>query len=131
MDQVSGSRPEALKTGTDDKPVGPTENGQEKLTPKWTPSLTPTAFSGCNGSSTIGNEQGKYQEEYSGDNYSDDKQLDNEDDRLATAGVGENDNGQGRIRTCEDLRQRVYSPSPLASRAPTLKKPSTETSLLL
>ena len=85
----------ALKTGTDDKPVEHAENGQEKLTPKLTPFSTPTAFSEKNQSATIGNEQGSSQEKYNTDNYSEDKHLDNEDDRLATVGVGENEMGRG------------------------------------
>ena len=91
----ANSRAVALKTGTDDMPVEHAEKGQEKLTPKLTPFLTPTAFSGYDGLATAGNEQGNCQEEDNTDNYSDDKHLDNEDDRLATVGVGENEMGRG------------------------------------
>ena len=89
----------ALKTGTDDRPVGATQNGQEKLTPKLTPFSTPTAFSKYDRSSTIGNEQGNSPEKDDIDNYSNDRHLGKENDRLATVGMGVNGKGGGRIRT--------------------------------
>ena len=89
----------ALKTGTDDRPVRVTENGQEKLTPKLTPFLTPTPFSEDDQSATIGNQQDNCQEKDNSDNYISDKHLGKEHDRLATVGVGENEKGGGRIRT--------------------------------
>ena len=78
----------ALKTGTDDTPIGATQNGQEKLTPHLTPKLTHTAFPAYDRSSAIGNERGTSSENDNSDNYSDGKHLDNKDDRLATVGVG-------------------------------------------
>ena len=55
------------------------------------------SFSEENQSATIGNERGTFEEEYSADNYSEDKHLDNDDDRLATVGVGENEMGRGGL----------------------------------
>ena len=49
------SQAATLKTGTDNKPIDAVQNGSEKLTPKLTPFLTPTAYSGCNRSATVGN----------------------------------------------------------------------------
>lgn len=51
------NRAVAQRTGTDDRPVGAAQNGSEKLTLKSTPFLTPTAFSECNRSSALGNEE--------------------------------------------------------------------------
>jgi hypothetical protein len=42
--------------------------GSGEWAPKWTPLLTPTAFSECNQSSAVGNEQKDYQENVDGSN---------------------------------------------------------------
>jgi len=47
-----GKQQKAMATGTDGKAD---ENSSEKLTRKWTPFLTPTAYYGCNQSATIDN----------------------------------------------------------------------------
>ena len=44
-----------VATGTDDKATEQFGDAQKKRTTKWTPFLTPTAFSGCNRRSMIGN----------------------------------------------------------------------------
>ena len=48
----------ALATGTDGRPLNAILNWSDQLTPKSTPKLTPTAFSGCNRSATVGTTQG-------------------------------------------------------------------------
>lgn len=65
----------ALKTGTDNKPVETAQNGSKELTPKWTPFLTPTAYSVCNQSATVGNEQDNFQENGKNDNCLNTSQL--------------------------------------------------------
>ncbi len=89
----------ALKTGTDDSPVEHAKNGQEKLTPKLTPFLTPTAFAGYNGLATTGNKQGNSNENDETGDHLNSRHLDNKNDRLATVGMGVNGEGGGRIRT--------------------------------
>ena len=64
-----------------------------------TPKLTPTAFSEKKQSATIGNGQDNCQEKNNSDKSVSNKHLDNENDRLATVGVGEIEKGGGRIRT--------------------------------
>ena len=58
----------AVATGTDDRQVHDVHNGSEKLTLKLTPKSTPTAFSGCNKSATVGNTQGALQKNGNMDN---------------------------------------------------------------
>ena len=92
----------ALKTGTDDwdyEPTGATQNSQEKLTRKLTPFSTDTAFSGCNGLATAGNEQGKSSEKDDTGNRLNRRHLGSKNDRLATVGTGKIGRGGGRIRT--------------------------------
>ncbi len=89
------NRAVALKTGTDNKPVETAQNGSKELTPKLTPFLTPTAFSGCNRSATVGNEQDNSQENNENDNCLNGEQLGTKKDRLALAVVGENEMGRG------------------------------------
>ena len=110
-------RAAALKTGTDDRPVRLTENGQEQLTPKLTPFLTPTAFSGCNRSATIGNEPDDLGENGTAAKRVNDRQLDSGNDRLATVGMGKNcqteamNNGGGNgIRTRDLLHAMKKCP---------------------
>ena len=93
------SRAVALKTGTDNRPLEPTENSPKTLTPKLTPFLTPTAYSECNQSATIDNQWGDLGESGSPSNSPDDRQLDNERNFLATVGTGKHVKGGGRIRT--------------------------------
>ena len=85
----------ALKTGTDDKPVGTAQNGSKELTPKRTPFLTPTAYSGCNQSATIGNEQDTFQKNSGNDNCLNCGQLGTEKDSLALAVMGKKQMGRG------------------------------------
>jgi hypothetical protein len=59
--------------------------------------LTPTAFSGCNQSATVGNEQDTFQENDENVNCLDGGKLDTENDRLATVGMGESEMGRGRF----------------------------------
>ena len=84
----------ALKTGTDNKPVNIAQNGPKELTPKLTPFLTPTAFSGCNQSATVGNEQDNLQENSESDNGLNSSQLDTKKDSLSSAVVGKNEMGR-------------------------------------
>ena len=83
----------ALGTGTDGKPVNVARYKSEELTPK----LTPTPFSGCNRSATIGSGQESLHGKEDADNCPDDKCLGNDADRLATLGVGENEMGRGGL----------------------------------
>ncbi len=89
------NRAVALKTGTDNKPVETAQNGQKKLTPKLTPFLTPTAYSGRNRSATVGNEQDNLKENSKNDNCLNSEQLGIKKDSLALAVVGENVMGRG------------------------------------
>ena len=52
----------AVATGTDNKPIGAVQHSAKELTLKLTPFLTPTAYSGCNQSATVGNEQDTFRE---------------------------------------------------------------------
>ncbi|MHC4397923.1 MAG: tyrosine-type recombinase/integrase [Planctomycetota bacterium] len=77
------SQAATLKTGTDNKPVDAVQNGSEKLTPKWTPFLTPKAFSGCNRSATVGNEQNNSPRNNENDNCLKGRELGIKKDSLA------------------------------------------------
>jgi len=44
----SKEKQKAVATGTDNKPIGAVQHSVKELTPKLTPFLTPTAYSGCN-----------------------------------------------------------------------------------
>jgi hypothetical protein len=78
----------AKATGTD---------GSGELTPKLTPFLTPTAFSGCEPSATVGNHQADFQEHNSSGNRLDSGDLDTKSDHLAAVGMGEKEMGRGGI----------------------------------
>jgi site-specific recombinase XerC len=93
--KLEKTREVALKTGTDGKPVEATQNGSKKLTPKWTPFLTPTAYSGCDRSAMIGTEQDNLQENPENSNCLNNGELDNENNQLATIGTGKNEMGRG------------------------------------
>ena len=80
-----------LKIGTDNKPVDAVQNTQKKLTPKWTTFLTPTAYSVCNLSATVGNEQGNFQENGKNDNCLNSEQLGIK--KQAAVGFEPTDNG--------------------------------------
>ncbi len=77
-----------IATGTDNNAVDATQKGCEKLTRKLTPFLTPTAFSGCNRSATVGNEQGNNKENSGNDNCLNAGQLGIKKDNLALAVTG-------------------------------------------
>jgi hypothetical protein len=85
----------ALRTGTDNKPVGVRQNSSEKLTQKLTPKSTPTAFSGCNRMETFGNEQSNSQKNANEDNCLISGELDKESNHLATVVTGEKEMGRG------------------------------------
>jgi len=76
---------QAKTTGTD---------GSGEWTPKRTPFLTPTAYSGCDRPSAVGNEQGNHQQNDRNSNCLNSEQLDAESHRLVTVGTGEK--GMGR-----------------------------------
>jgi len=59
--------------------------------------LTPTAYSGNNQSATVGNEQGKYQENSKGCNCLNNGELGTKKDSLALAVTGENEMGRGGL----------------------------------
>ena len=84
----------ALATGTDNRPVSAVQNGSEKLTPELTPKLTPTAFSGCDGSATIGTGEGTAEgtdrKITRGHNWTDRGKLDNKNDGLSTNDIDKN-----------------------------------------
>ncbi len=87
----------ALKNGTDNKPVETAQNNPKELTPKLTPFLTPAAYSGCNRSATVGNEQDNSQKNNVNDNCLDGEQLGIKKDSLALAVVGKNKMGRGGV----------------------------------
>ncbi len=89
------NRAVAQRTGTDDRPVESTQNRSEKLTPKLTPFLTPTAYSGCNQSSAVGNEQDNFKENSENDNCLNSGELGIKKDSLALAVTGESEMGRG------------------------------------
>jgi len=89
------NRAVALKTGTDNKPVETAQNGSKELTLKLTPFLTPTAYSVCNRSATVGNERDDFQENNENDNCLNSEQLGIKKDSLTLAVVGENQMGRG------------------------------------
>jgi integrase len=78
----------AKATGTD---------GSVEWTPNLTPFLTPTAYSGCNQSSAVGNEPGKIQENDSECNCLNNGKLDIEIDQLSTVGMGKKAMGRGGV----------------------------------
>ena len=88
------NRSVALRTGTDNKPVDTAQDSPKELTPKLTPFLTPTAYSGCDQSSAVGNEQDNSQENDRNGNCLNSEQLDKESHRLATVGMGEKEMGR-------------------------------------
>jgi len=92
---IQSGKAVALKTGTDNKPVEAVQDGSKELTTKLTPFLTPTAFSGCNQSETIGNEQDNFQENGENDNCLNGGQLGTKKDSLSSAVVGKNGMGRG------------------------------------
>ena len=62
-----------------------------------TPFLTPKAYSGCDLSSAVGNEQDKSQENDSDHNCRENSWLDRESNRLAAVGMGAEEMGWGGI----------------------------------
>ena len=73
-----------LKTGTTDKPIDAVQNASEKLTLKSTPKSTPTAYSGCNELTTIGNEQDNFPNNNKNDNCLNGGELGTKKDSLAS-----------------------------------------------
>ena len=88
------NRAVALKTGTDNEPVDANQQGLEQLTPKLTPFLTPTAYSGCNLSAAIGNEQDNLKEKGKSGNCLSSGELGTEKDNLALAVMGQKEMGR-------------------------------------
>jgi len=84
----SREKQKAVATGTDNRPVDAVQNTPKELAPKWTPFLTPTAFSGCNRSATDGNERSNSQEKSKNDNCLKTEQLGIKKDNLALAVMG-------------------------------------------
>jgi len=73
----------AVATGTDNESVDTVQNSPEKWTPKRTPFLTPTAFTGCNQSATVGNESDNLQENGSNDKGLNSRELSNKKNSLS------------------------------------------------
>jgi len=90
----------AIGTGTDNRPVKAAQNGKEKLTLKLTPKSTPTAFSGCNQSATVGNEQDTTDKNDSDCNCLNGRNLDSESDSLS---ADVTDKSQPRLKGFEPL----------------------------
>ena len=80
----SQGKQKALATGTDDRPVNIIQDGSKQLTPKLTPFLTPTAFSGCGGSAMIGTKQCDARKIIGSDKGSSGGELDNKSDSLSS-----------------------------------------------
>ena len=91
------SRTVAQRTGTDDKPLESTQNRSEELTRKLTPFLTPTAYSGCNWSSAVDNEQDNLKENSENNNFLNSGELGIKKDSLALAVTGKKQMGRGGI----------------------------------
>ena len=81
----SSKRQKAVATGTDNMVVDAAQNSQKELTRKLTPKLTPAAFSGCDRSATVGNEQSNIKENDNDDNCLDNGKLDSKRDDLSLA----------------------------------------------
>jgi len=96
----SKEKQKEVATGTDDKPVDAIQNTPKELTPKWTPFLTPTAYSGCNRSATVGNEQGNFQENDENGNCLNSGELDSKKENLS---ADVSDKEQLRLRGLEPL----------------------------
>lgn len=69
----------AVATGTDNESVDTVQNSPEK----WTPFLTPTAFTGCNQSVIVGNEPDNLQENGSSDKDLNSRELSNKKNSLS------------------------------------------------
>jgi len=82
-------------TGTDGKTAENDEADADKRTPKWTPFLTPTAFSVCNRSSSVGNSKDTTQENDSSRNCGKCEKLDSESNHLPKIGTGDKEMGRG------------------------------------
>jgi hypothetical protein len=89
------NRAVAKRTGTDDKPLRSTQNRSEKLTPKWTPFLTPSAFSESDRMETLGNEQDDHKENSENDNCLNSGQLGVKKDNLSLNVTGKKEMGRG------------------------------------
>ena len=87
----SSKAQKSVATGTDNKPV----DAPKELTPKLTPFLTPTAYSGCNQSATFGNEQDNLPKNGANDNCLNSSQLGTKKDSLSSAVVGKKEMGRG------------------------------------
>jgi len=94
---TENNRAVALKTGTDNESVGVAQRSSKELTLKWTPFLTPTAYSENNQSATVGNEQSKSQENSKSCNCLNNGELGTKKDSLALAVVGGNEMGRGGL----------------------------------
>ncbi len=89
------SRKKQRATGTDGRSLESTQNRSGKLTPKLTPFLTPTAYSECNRSSAVDNEQDNFQENSENDNCLNNGELGIKKDSLAFTVMGEKEMGRG------------------------------------
>ena len=83
MSLPSSEKQKAVATGTDNRPVKAAQSSSEELTLKLTPKSTPTAFSGCNQSAAVGNEQGTTDKNDSDYNCLNGRNLGSEKDRLS------------------------------------------------
>jgi hypothetical protein len=79
----SKEKQKAVATGTDNKPIGAVQHSAKELTPKLTPFLTPAAFSECNQSATVGNEQNNSPKNKENGNCLNSEKLDNKSDSLS------------------------------------------------
>jgi hypothetical protein len=104
-----------LKTGTDDLPLDVAGSAYKKLTKTADPDRNDVSLSGTAegvGTMSGGEAQNDGNSLSAGD-------LGTDKPRLSPDDTAKMRNGPGWIRTNVGLRQRVYSPSPLATRAPT------------
>ena len=95
----SKAKQKAVATGTDNRSVKTAQNNPKELTPKLTPFLTPTAFSACNRSATIGNEQDNFQENGENDNCLNSGELDSKKESLSA-----------NVTDKKELRLRGFGP---------------------
>ena len=114
-DQKENNQAVALKTGTDNLPINNAVGDYKKLTKK-------SDFD-SNQMSSVGFSEGKdkiaLEQNSKNANLLQIRHLGAKKEPMSSSDTGSISNGLGWIRTSEGLRQRVYSPSPLATRAPT------------
>jgi len=89
LSMPSQEKHKAAATGTDDRTAETTQDCCEKLTPKWAPQLTPTAFPACDPVASVDSRQGSSQEKARSPKRLDSEKLDAQSDSLSAHGTDE------------------------------------------